>query len=96
MAKQSRRQSNTSCGEVPDLIQRGKTTLNVLFHPSKSLPSTLKGRWRSKGPPPATQQQQQLIILSQTFTRFHSISPPHAQALTQPLLRYHTPHTLED
>ncbi len=41
-AKWSRRRSNTGYGCTPGSMQPGKTYLEVLLHPSKSLPPTLK------------------------------------------------------
>ncbi len=39
----------TGCGDDPSSILRGKTSLEVLFHPSRSLPPTQKGCRRSQG-----------------------------------------------
>ncbi len=65
--QRSRRRSNTGYGGAQGSMQQDKTYLEVLLHPSRSLPPTLKGCWRSQGSPsgrslalkPQQQQQQQ-------------------------------------
>ncbi len=66
-AERSRGRSNTGYGGAPGSMQLGRPYLEVLLHPSRSLPPTLKGCWRSQGSPsgrplalkPQQQQQQQ-------------------------------------
>ncbi len=66
-AKRSRRRSNTGYRGAPGSMQLCRTYLEVLLHPSRSLPPTPKGCWRSQGSPsgrslalkPQQQQQQQ-------------------------------------
>ncbi len=58
---------NAGYGGAPGSTQLDRTSLEVLFHPSRSLPPTLKGCWRSQGSSsarpfalkPQLQQQQQ-------------------------------------
>ncbi len=82
-AKRSRRRSNTGYGGAPGSMQLGKTYLEVLLHPSRPLPPTLKGCWRSQGSPsgrplalkPQQQQQQRENSWINTFIlKKHSIS----------------------
>ncbi len=76
-AKRSRRRSNTGHGGAPGSMQQGKSYLEVLLHPSRSLPPTLKGCWRSQGSPSGKplalkpQQQQQQQQQQQIYTRTH-------------------------
>ncbi len=66
-AKRGRRRLNTGYGGAPGSMQQVRTYLEVLHHPSRSLPPTLKGCWRSQGSPsgrplalkPQQQQQKQ-------------------------------------
>ncbi len=72
-AKRSHRQSNTGYGGAPGSMQQGRTYLEILLHPSRSLPPTLKRCWRSQGSPsgrplalkPRNQQQQKQQQLQQ-------------------------------
>ncbi len=50
-AKGSRRYSNTGYGGAQGSVQLDRTSLEVLLHPPRSLPPTLKGCWRSQGSP---------------------------------------------
>ncbi len=50
-AKRSRRQSNSAYGSAQGSMQLDRTSLEVHLHPSRSLPPTLKGCWRSQGSP---------------------------------------------
>ncbi len=47
--ERSRRRSNTGYGGAPGSMQLDRTYLEVLLHPSRSLPPALKGCWRSQG-----------------------------------------------
>ncbi len=50
-AKGSSRRSNTGYEGGTGSMELGRTYLEVLLHPLRSLPPTLKGCWRSQGSP---------------------------------------------